>query len=126
MNVEIATCISTYFHSISIIVLLVGVSSCGGMYVCTRAMKVYFLDRKSTRLNSSHANISYAVFCLKKKTSHHNEFTLRSMAGPENTGLVHHVLTIRSPFFIKASTALVMFPPFSILSLVCKSSLRNN
>src|SRR3712207_7036910 len=27
-------------------------------------------DRKSTRLNSSHANISYAVFCLKKKTKH--------------------------------------------------------
>src|SRR3712207_9497803 len=26
-------------------------------------------DRKSTRLNSSHANISYAVFCLKKKSS---------------------------------------------------------
>src|SRR3712207_7609336 len=26
-------------------------------------------DRKSTRLNSSHANITYAVFCLKKKTS---------------------------------------------------------
>src|SRR5947209_9973589 len=29
-------------------------------------------DRKSTRLNSSHANISYAVFCLKKK--HDNPF----------------------------------------------------
>src|SRR3712207_6980320 len=28
---------------------------------------VFRLDRKSTRLNSSHANISYAVFCLKKK-----------------------------------------------------------
>src|SRR5258707_6763070 len=27
-------------------------------------------DRKSTRLNSSHANISYAVFCLKKKKCH--------------------------------------------------------
>src|SRR3712207_8863736 len=27
-------------------------------------------DRKSTRLNSSHANISYAVFCLNKKLSH--------------------------------------------------------
>src|SRR3712207_7656001 len=27
-------------------------------------------DRKSTRLNSSHANISYAVFCLKKKKSY--------------------------------------------------------
>src|SRR3712207_8710078 len=29
------------------------------------------VDRKSTRLNSSHANISYAVFCLKKKNSSH-------------------------------------------------------
>src|SRR3712207_7957147 len=29
--------------------------------------QVHLLDRKSTRLNSSHANISYAVFCLKKK-----------------------------------------------------------
>src|SRR3712207_7334910 len=29
----------------------------------------YGADRKSTRLNSSHANISYAVFCLKKKKS---------------------------------------------------------
>src|SRR3712207_8030893 len=28
-------------------------------------------DRKSTRLNSSHANISYAVFCLKKKKNMH-------------------------------------------------------
>src|SRR3712207_8755197 len=31
------------------------------------AVFMQFLDRKSTRLNSSHANISYAVFCLKKK-----------------------------------------------------------
>src|SRR3712207_8598916 len=30
------------------------------------------LDRKSTRLNSSHANISYAVFCLKKKKNGHD------------------------------------------------------
>src|SRR3712207_7180303 len=29
-------------------------------------------DRKSTRLNSSHANISYAVFCLKKKKNIHH------------------------------------------------------
>src|SRR5947209_9746141 len=29
-------------------------------------------DRKSTRLNSSHANISYAVFCLKKKNGDYN------------------------------------------------------
>src|SRR5690242_21290767 len=31
----------------------------------------YILDRKSTRLNSSHMSISYAVFCLKKKTKKH-------------------------------------------------------
>src|SRR5256886_5704672 len=29
-------------------------------------------DRKSTRLNSSHSQISYAVFCLKKKKAHHS------------------------------------------------------
>src|SRR3712207_7862569 len=34
-------------------------------------------DRKSTRLNSSHANISYAVFCLKKKKLRTNKTTLR-------------------------------------------------
>src|SRR3712207_8869653 len=32
-------------------------------------------DRKSTRLNSSHAHISYAVFCLKKKTHCHKFLT---------------------------------------------------
>src|SRR3712207_7173058 len=32
-------------------------------------------DRKSTRLNSSHANISYAVFCLKKKNNTHRPET---------------------------------------------------
>src|SRR3712207_6984486 len=31
-----------------------------------RSVLCHMLDRKSTRLNSSHANISYAVFCLKK------------------------------------------------------------
>src|SRR5438445_12546231 len=30
-------------------------------------LQIFSRDRKSTRLNSSHANISYAVFCLKKK-----------------------------------------------------------
>src|SRR3712207_6987248 len=33
-------------------------------------------DRKSTRLNSSHANISYAVFCLKKKTHWQYSYSL--------------------------------------------------
>src|SRR2546430_13285068 len=33
-------------------------------------------DRKSTRLNSSHSQISYAVFCLKKKKNHHANHTV--------------------------------------------------
>src|SRR3712207_8104099 len=39
-------------------------SQCKPNYTNTLLLK--FRDRKSTRLNSSHANISYAVFCLKK------------------------------------------------------------
>src|SRR3712207_8908586 len=40
--------------------MLLGLIAAGGLLLVVR-------DRKSTRLNSSHANISYAVFCLKKK-----------------------------------------------------------
>src|SRR3712207_8402041 len=39
----------------------------GGARVEPGALAIDGADRKSTRLNSSHANISYAVFCLKKK-----------------------------------------------------------
>src|SRR3712207_1188132 len=42
---------------------------------------VLTVDRKSTRLNSSHANISYAVFCLKKKKNH---YTRSSMTSPKS------------------------------------------
>src|SRR2546430_6242162 len=38
-------------------------------------------DRKSTRLNSSHSQISYAVFCLKKKMTHSFELVSKQVAG---------------------------------------------
>src|SRR3712207_7664252 len=42
----------------------------GGRFATSDLNDLYRrVDRKSTRLNSSHANISYAVFCLKKKTN---------------------------------------------------------
>src|SRR3712207_7595830 len=40
-------------------------------YEVIRNSTTHTKDRKSTRLNSSHANISYAVFCLKKKKNHY-------------------------------------------------------
>src|SRR3712207_6336050 len=59
--------------------------SCGTCWMCNQGLQSQCettqnrdqgfgasLDRKSTRLNSSHANISYAVFCLKKKNINQN------------------------------------------------------
>src|SRR3712207_7511459 len=42
-----------------------------------KGKKGSYVDRKSTRLNSSHANISYAVFCLKKKISKDTETSIK-------------------------------------------------
>src|SRR3712207_7549404 len=39
-------------------------------------------DRKSTRLNSSHANISYAVFCLKKKQTNNQPHLIPPLLSP--------------------------------------------
>src|SRR5947209_16986503 len=58
-----------------------------GVRLLGRRTPAWVQDRKSTRLNSSHANISYAVFCLKKKknsltikTTSDNEMVLTSLA----------------------------------------------
>src|SRR2546428_4173640 len=58
----------------------------GGPPFCllTRARE----DRKSTRLNSSHDQISYAVFCLKKK----NLYFLRTIVSPLHLSPTHHRL----------------------------------
>src|SRR5438874_8898940 len=50
-------------------------------------------DRKSTRLNSSHVEISYAVFCLKKKKKKNTaDHKPRSNAEPAQTDSDHHIL----------------------------------
>src|SRR3712207_8916772 len=51
------------------VVVLIGRETAGRPWVKYEIEKAWSIkkDRKSTRLNSSHANISYAVFCLKKK-----------------------------------------------------------
>src|SRR3712207_8890039 len=46
-------------------------------------------DRKSTRLNSSHANISYAVFCLKKKKLKYSPIQITTLTKELNLLIVH-------------------------------------
>src|SRR3712207_9021731 len=55
-------CVSNFFHPLNLFWLIL---------VWKKQAEEYVQDRKSTRLNSSHANISYAVFCLKKKNNMH-------------------------------------------------------
>src|SRR5690606_40374617 len=43
-------------------------NACQPKVTAAEAGMIYCIDRKSTRLNSSHVKISYAVFCLKKKS----------------------------------------------------------
>src|SRR2546422_6780332 len=54
-----------------------GVSRCdiSGREFGVRTAEAWTVDRKSTRLNSSHGYISYAVFCLKKKKNEHKQNT---------------------------------------------------
>src|SRR5438067_8108889 len=47
-------------------------------------------DRKSTRLNSSHVSISYAVFCLKKKTEEHCPQRMNVYGGGPDEGRLAH------------------------------------
>src|SRR2546429_2792939 len=54
--------------------------ACG--YAAIRAGKKGLQDRKSTRLNSSHGYISYAVFCLKKKKPEHEMRPLPLLGDP--------------------------------------------
>src|SRR2546430_3417683 len=46
-------------------------------------------DRKSTRLNSSHSQISYAVFCLKKKKDSHEHFDQKQVSASVTTKDLH-------------------------------------
>src|SRR2546430_12273370 len=74
-----------------------GVRSHGAPAGCARSEDARFAtgrgaerDRKSTRLNSSHSQISYAVFCLKKKkTRQHTHFQPCSLQLTQSTRMIH-------------------------------------
>src|SRR4051812_49994044 len=55
-------------------------------YLAPYGITAFWLDRKSTRLNSSHMSISYAVFCLKKKRRHRLLGVRRRQPGQQRSG----------------------------------------
>src|SRR5258707_2633725 len=83
---------TTLFRSAMLGGIVVGLPSLRvkGLYLAIATIAASFIahflfanlrDRKSTRLNSSHANISYAVFCLKKKKQHTHPPARRTRIG---------------------------------------------
>src|SRR3712207_9007898 len=80
------TLLASYVTLLAVSVTTLFVALLAGACLCSTVCcvpKTSYLavhkDRKSTRLNSSHANISYAVFCLKKKQQHDPDSRLTSM-----------------------------------------------
>src|SRR5262245_62252416 len=64
-----------------------GVAQCKGLSMNESRGRRGFVDRKSTRLNSSHLGISYAVFCLKKKNKKKTRVYKSSKTPEENSTL---------------------------------------
>src|SRR2546430_3637549 len=52
-------------------------------------------DRKSTRLNSSHSQISYAVFCLKKKKQQEERSVVQRLSAQRHEQYQRHSITVR-------------------------------
>src|SRR3712207_6957744 len=65
-------------------------AACFGQFLMAKDFNISYKDRKSTRLNSSHANISYAVFCLKKKNNTLTPVTLSLARQNQRTEALTH------------------------------------
>src|SRR3712207_7501252 len=71
---------------IFLLILFLNVKKPNRIVLILKTLHTPLLDRKSTRLNSSHANISYAVFCLKKKNT---DSSTRRPRPIDNTITIH-------------------------------------
>src|SRR5689334_23777337 len=92
---------------------------CGTLVFVARGKQ----DRKSTRLNSSHSSISYAVFCLKKKKNNHShhppgrahfntETTFSSLYRKTNGGTVQHVRITLPVSYLGISAQYIPIPSY--------------
>src|SRR6266542_6157928 len=78
--------------------------------LCSCTLMTPGIDRKSTRLNSSHGSISYAVFCLKKKNHHITASRLiisesTNSANPRSRSAAYSLRRVHSCFFFFNDTA---------------------
>src|SRR2546430_10851185 len=69
-SVDIITIFPDYFREAFDYGIIRRARAAGLINIQPHDLRAWTSDRKSTRLNSSHSQISYAVFCLKKKTLH--------------------------------------------------------
>src|SRR5256885_8772137 len=81
-------------------------------------------DRKSTRLNSSHLVISYAVFCLKKKKTIPVTFYARPPASPAGTYVSVDTATTLVPSRCTLLSRVTSTQPFILLSTRCARPVR--
>src|SRR5256885_11986385 len=86
---------------------------------CSLSQQNSCIDRKSTRLNSSHLVISYAVFCLKKKKKYSNQ---EEGSSPNGHPLVYWHMPAAAP---DATVTLIALPilPHTLYVLVHESAL---
>src|SRR5256886_4335125 len=83
-----------------------------------RQNRRYLLDRKSTRLNSSHSQISYAVFCLKKKNKFNYQIVLNDAVNKTSDLHTSHLGTaVNHPVALPTYARLVYVePPHNVSS----------
>src|SRR2546426_2149965 len=86
---------TTLFRSLSEKVLTNDPKGIGAFLLATNEMEIaagqsFGKDRKSTRLNSSHLVISYAVFCLKKKKKKNSKLQERERGATEEVNELHN------------------------------------
>src|SRR5438067_9464237 len=85
---------------------------------CASAAVLWREDRKSTRLNSSHVSISYAVFCLKKK----KKTNLQHLATTNYLSFIHHTTYVAAAPTASPTHSADCFNTFLSHSLCCLNS----
>src|SRR5690348_9848519 len=107
---------SPAFTLTAILTLALGIGVTTAMFTLAHAVLMKSLDRKSTRLNSSHPSISYAVFCLKKKK------TKKTKLNVQYTPEQHASLRIR-PYASNRHDASVLGPRTDVSAPRCETNI---